>query len=193
MKRQVTGGLMLIALLAAARTARTAEAQDSQAGSPRVDEGRFRFGVSGGVGAFSVQSEFGGQKVDFSYYGTDARFGYQINDLIGIYGQPTLGYYTADLAEGQGPLAVGGLLAATVLAEVTLVNRLFVGGGVGHTIYNSPNGLSALVRIGGYPLVWSGDNARRHGLMLGVDLRFTKLEGLKTIFMPSLNVGYEAF
>lgn len=183
---------MLGVLLAAAGTTRTAQAQDSQAGSPRVDEGRFRFGVSGGLGSFSVQSEFGGQKVSFSYYGADVRLGYQLNDSIGIYAQPTVGYYSADLAQGQGPLAVGGLLAATVLADITLVDRIFVGGGLGYTIYNSPNGASALLRIGGYPLVWSGDNARRHGLMLGADLRFTKLEGLKTIFMPSFNLGYEA-
>ena len=35
--------------------------------------------------------------------------------------------------------------------------------------------------------------ARRKGLMVGADLRFTSLDGLKTIVMPTFNVGYEAF
>ena len=36
--------------------------------------------------------------------------------------------------------------------------------------------------------------ARRKGLMVGADLRFTLLgEGLSTIVMPTFNVGYEAF
>ena len=35
--------------------------------------------------------------------------------------------------------------------------------------------------------------ARRKGLMVGMDLRFTSLEGLKTIVMPTFNVGYDAF
>jgi hypothetical protein len=29
--------------------------------------------------------------------------------------------------------------------------------------------------------------------MVGADLRFTFLDGLKTIVMPTFNVGYEAF
>jgi hypothetical protein len=39
----------------------------------------------------------------------------------------------------------------------------------------------------------SDERARRKGLMVGVDLRFTSLEGLKTIVMPTFNLGYEAF
>src|SRR5687767_15326172 len=47
--------------------------------------------------------------------------------------QPTLGYYTAD---GSGPLAAGGLVGAAVAADVTVIDRLFVGAGLGYNIYN---------------------------------------------------------
>jgi hypothetical protein len=39
----------------------------------------------------------------------------------------------------------------------------------------------------------SEQDPRRKGLMVGADLRFTSLEGLKTIVMPTFNLGYEAF
>jgi hypothetical protein len=61
-------------------------------------------------------------------------------------------------------------------------------------VYNSPAGVTPLLRIGGYPLMSHSDKkARRKGLMLGVDLRFTSPTGFKTIVMPTFNVGYEAF
>ena len=70
----------------------------------------------------------------------------------------------------------------------------FVGAGLGYTVYNNPAGVTPILRVGGYPLMSrSEQKARRKGLMLGVDLRFTSLEGLKTIVMPTFNLGYEAF
>lgn len=156
-----------------------------------VDGARFRFGVSGGVGFFSAASEVGSAKVSCTYYGADLRLGAQINDLIGVYAQPTLGYYSAN---GSGGLAAGGLLGLAVVADATIVDRLFVGAGVGYTVYNSPAGITPILRVGGYPLMSRSDvKARRKGLMVGADLRFTSLEGLKTIVMPTFNLGYEAF
>jgi hypothetical protein len=155
------------------------------------DEARFRFGVSGGVGFFTAASDIGSAKVSCTYFGTDLRFGAQINHLIGVYAQPTLGYYTADVA---GALGAGGLVGFAVAADVTLIDRFFVGAGLGYTVYNNPGGVSPMLRVGGYPLMSrSEEKARRKGLMLGMDLRFTSLEGLKTIVMPTFNVGYEAF
>jgi hypothetical protein len=152
---------------------------------------RFRFGVSGGVGFFTAASEVGSAKVSCTYYGADLRLGAQINNLIGVYAQPTLGYYSAD---GSGGLAAGGLAGLAVAADVTFIDRFFVGAGIGYTVYNNPAGVSPLLRFGGYPLMSRSDQkARRKGLMLGVDLRFTSLEGLKTIVMPTFNLGYEAF
>jgi hypothetical protein len=160
-------------------------------GSTVADGARFRFGVSGGAGFFTVASETGPGSVSATYFGTDLRFGAQINNLIGVYAQPTLGYYTAN---GSGALGTGGLVGFAVAADVTFIDRFFVGAGVGYTVYNSPGGVSPLLRIGGYPLMSRSEvKARRKGLMLGMDLRFTSLDGLKAIVMPTFNVGYEAF
>lgn len=217
MNQFVVGGLSLAMVLSGAALA---EAQESEAGgeapaaetaaeatapaataaastpaadtSSAVKDGlRFRFGVQGGAGFFTAASEAGNAEVSCTYYGSDLRFGAQINDLIGVYAQPTLGYYSADVG---GALAAGGLLGFAVAADVTIIDRLFVGAGVGYTVYNSPAGMSPLLRFGAYPLMSRSDEkARRKGLMVGVDLRFTSLEGLKTIVMPTFNVGYEAF
>jgi hypothetical protein len=167
-----------------------AAAGGDTSGAP-PDGFRFRFGVAGGVGFFTAEDEAGIAEVSCTYYGFDLRLGAQINDLIGVYAQPTLGYYSAD---GSGGLAAGGLLGMAVVADVTLIDRFFAGAGLGYTVYNNPAGLTPILRFGGYPLMGrSEQKARRKGLMLGVDLRFTSLEGLKTIFMPTFNIGYEAF
>lgn len=156
-----------------------------------ADGARFRIGVSGGIGFFSAASEAGPGKVSCTYYGVDGRFGAQLNNMFGVYAQPTLGYYTANAG---GALAAGGLLGVALVADATFIDRFFVGAGLGYTIYNNPSGLTPILRVGGYPLMSKSDEkARRKGLMLGVDLRFTKLEGLKTIVMPTFNLGYEAF
>jgi hypothetical protein len=156
-----------------------------------ADGVRFRFGVSGGLGFFTAASEVGSAKVSCKYYGVDLRFGAQINNLIGVYAQPTLGYYTTG---DVGGLAAGGLLGMNFIADVTLMDHFFAGAGVGYTVYNSPAGVTPMLRVGGYPLMSRSDQkARRKGLMLGMDLRFTSLEGLKTIVMPTFNIGYEAF
>lgn len=155
-----------------------------------ADGPRFRFGVSGGAGFFTAKAEAGGEGISCTYFGADLRLGAQINDLIGVYAQPTLGYYTADV----GVLAAGGLLGMAVVADATFIDRFFVGAGIGYTVYNSPAGVTPILRVGGYPLMSRSDQkARRKGLMLGADLRFTSLEGLKLIVMPTFNVGYEAF
>ena len=156
-----------------------------------VDGLRFRFGVAAGIGFFTAADEAGTAEISCTYYGADLRLGAQINDLIGVYAQPVLGYYSADVG---GVLAAGGLLGMSVVADATIIDRFFAGAGLGYTVYNNPAGLSPILRIGGYPLMSrSEQKARRKGLMLGMDLRFTSLEGIKTIVMPTFNLGYEAF
>jgi len=168
-----------------------AAAPGGDTSSAVADGARFRFGVAAGAGFFTAASEVGTAKVSCTYYGADLRLGAQINNLIGVYAQPTLGYYSVD---GAGGLAAGGLLGVAVVADATFIDRLFVGAGIGYTVYNSPAGVTPILRFGGYPLMGrSEQKARRKGLMVGVDLRFTSLEGLKTIVMPTFNLGYEAF
>jgi len=175
----------------AAAPAPAPAAAAGDANKAEMDGVRFRFGVAAGLGFFSVGSEAGGEKVSFTYYGGDLRFGAQINHLFGVYVQPTLGYYTADI---PGIFAAGGLLGISAVADATIIDRIFVGAGIGYTVYNNPGGFSPILRIGAYPLmVKSDDKARRKGLMLGADLRFTSLTGFTTIVHPTFNIGYEAF
>src|SRR4051812_8854147 len=63
-------------------------------GTVVADGARFRFGVAAGAGFFTAATESGNAKASFTYFGTDLRFGVQVNDLIGVYAQPTLGYYS---------------------------------------------------------------------------------------------------
>src|SRR5262245_17356815 len=150
---------------AAAPTPAPAPAPAAAAGgdtsAAKVDGLRFRFGVAAGIGFFTAESEVGNAEISCTYYGSDLRLGAQINDLVGVYAQPTLGYYTAD---GSGGLAAGGLLGVAVVADVTIIDRFFAGAGIGYTVYNNPAGISPILRIGGYPLMGrSEQKARRKG------------------------------
>lgn len=163
-------------------------AENSKAGG---DGGRFRFGISGGPGMFSAKPKGGGTGASFTYGGLDLRFGAQLNDLIGVYAQPVMGYYSA---KDVGFLAAGGLLGASVIADVTLIDHFFVGGGFGYHIYNNPGGPSLVLRGGAYPLMGrSKEKIRRKGLMLGADLRVTFLDSIAPVVHPTFNLGYEAF
>jgi hypothetical protein len=176
------------ASIPAAPAAAPARAESSADGADGL---RFRFGVSGGYGFFTVKGEVGSAQASCSYYGMDLRFGAQINDLVGVYAQPTLGYYSADI---EGLLGVGGLLGMAVGADVTFLDRFFAGAGIAYTVYNDPSGVGPLLRVGAYPLMSrNSESIRRRGLMVNVDLRYTKLDGYKAILMPTFNIGYEAF
>ncbi len=149
------------------------------------DGGRFRFGVAGGAGKLSADP------FDMTYYGVDLRFGWQVNDAIGVYAQPQLGYYKLDGADAL--FGSGGLMGASVVADYTLMDRFFFGGGLGFAILNNPSGAELHLRAGGYPLMGrSDDHPRRKGLMLGVDFRLHFVEGY-TFVAPTLNIGYDAF
>ncbi len=148
------------------------------------DGGRFRFGVAGGLGPMS------GAGANLTYYGADLRFGWQINNAIGVYAVPQLGYYTLN---GGGGTLGGGLIGASVVADYTLFDRLFLGAGLGYAVLNSPSGFEVHFRLGGYPLVSRSDEkVRRKGLMLGADLRLHMLQGA-TFVAPTFNIGYDAF
>ena len=158
------------------------EGLSSEAGG---DGGRFRFGVAAGAGPLSTDG------LSMTYYGVDLRFGWQLNDAIAVYAQPQLGYYQLDGASAL--FGSGGLLGASVLADYTLFDRLFVGGGVGYAVLNNPSGAEVHLRAGGYPLVSRSDTSvRRRGLMLGVDFRLHFVEGY-TFVAPTFNLGYDAF
>jgi hypothetical protein len=150
-----------------------------------ADGGRFRFGIAGGAGPMS------GGGLSLTYYGMDLRFGAQLNDAIGIYAQPQLGYYKLNGADAL--FGSGGLIGASVLADYTLFDRLFLGAGVGYAILNNPSGMELHFRAGGYPMMGrSKEKVRRKAMMLGADLRMHFVEGV-TFIAPTFNLGYEAF
>jgi hypothetical protein len=143
---------------------------------------RFRGGVSLGAGPmFIAYSGF--------LAGVDGRLGLQINDLIGVYVQPHLSFGTAKVGAVKG---FTGVVAATGLAEVTLMDHFFVAAGGGYGVLNNPNGPVVHFRLGGYPLMGSGEGARRKGLMLGIDTRLFFVPGDTGMQLMGA-LGYEAF
>ncbi|HSC86167.1 MAG TPA: hypothetical protein VLC09_02810, partial [Polyangiaceae bacterium] len=102
------------------------ESEEKSSGSPSgdADGARFRFGVAGGGGFLSGSDSFGGSAT-YGYGGMDLRFGAQINDLIGVYAQPQLGFYGANGG-------VGGLAGVTALVDFTFLDQFFVGVGAGY-------------------------------------------------------------
>lgn len=167
--------------------AETTPAAGTGAGSSEAggDGGRFRFGVAGGGGPLSTDG------LDMTYYGVDLRFGWQFDDAIAVYAQPQLGYYQLDGASAL--FGSGGLVGASIVADYTLFDHLFVGAGLGYAILNNPSGSEVHLRAGGYPLVSRSDEkVRRKALMLGIDFRMHFVEGY-TFVAPTFNIGYESF
>jgi hypothetical protein len=159
--------------------------QGAEATTANADDGRFRFGVAGGAGLMSWEGP------TFWYGGVDLRFGYQINDMIGIYGQPQIGVYGGDA--GGGVVGSGGLIGTSAVVDFTFADQFFVGGGLGYAILNNPSGVEIHFRVGGYPIYTDKkDRARRKGLMLGADIRLHLVEGY-TFVAPTFNIGYEAY
>jgi hypothetical protein len=127
-------------------------------------------------------------------YGADLRLGWQVNNLLAIYAQPHLSFGSLGTSVAGTPVSGGtGTFTGTVLGEVTLVDRVFAGAGVGYGLLNNPSGPAIEVRAGGYPLMGRGeDGIRRKGLMVGADFRSVFLSGATGIMVMGC-IGYEAF
>jgi hypothetical protein len=145
---------------------------------------RFRGGISLGGGGEFVSGFTAGLG------GLDGRLGVQINRLVGVYLQP---HFSAGAGSIGNVSGATGTAAATVLADFTFIDRIFVGAGAGYGLVNNPHGAAIHFRFGGYPLMKFSEIApRRKGLMVGADLRtyFTQV-GPVVQFMAA--VGYEAY
>jgi hypothetical protein len=162
------------------------------AASAPIDGGRFRFGINATAGLERVSAS--GQSVSGTMYGADLRLGYQINDLIAVYAQPHLSFGSLGTSVAGTPVSGStGTFIGTVMGEVTLIDRVFVGGGFGYGVLNNPSGPTIDLRAGGYPLMSRSDKyARRKGLMLGVDFRSVFVSGATGILVMGA-IGYEAF
>ncbi len=181
---------------APAEEAKDAEEKPSGKSSKEGADGvRFRFGVQAGAGPMMGKIKDFDQKYNFTYGGVDLRFGAQINDMIGVYVQPQMGIYAGkkDPAAIGPQFNAGGLVGASLGADFTFIDRLFVGAGAGFAVLNNPSGPELHFRLGGYPLMKRSDHkVRRKGLMLAADLRVHLLKDY-TFIAPTFSLGYEAF
>jgi hypothetical protein len=156
--------------------------------APR-DGMRFRWGVSaaGGLEKVSV--------ISGPMFGVDARFGLQLNHLLGFYLQPHLsfGKLSGESTGGFKVTGFTGTFSVAAMAEATLMDRFFAAAGAGYGVLNNPSGAMIQARVGGYPLVGRGlDGIRRRGLMVGVDIRAIFIDGATGLLVLGA-VGYEAF
>jgi len=178
-----------------------ASAQNAGAPPPpppphHTDGVRFRGAIAlAGGGEFGSG---GGVSYGGGLGGLEGRLGVQINNLIGIYVQPSLAF--GPLTETQGASSVTGATGtagATALVDFTFVNRFFVAAGGGAGILNNPFGPEIHFRLGGYPLVGYGENGyTRKGLMVGVDTHvfFLSSPGAPSTMVQIMGtVGYEVF
>jgi hypothetical protein len=163
------------------------------ASAPAPDDGgRFRFGIDGTVGNETVSAS--GISVSGLMYGLDLRLGWQVNNLLGIYTQPHLSFGSLSTTSGSVPVSgATGTIVATVMGEITLIDRIFIAAGPGYGILNNPSGLAIEARAGGYPLMGKSDTGpRRKGLSLAVDFRSVFVSGATgTLIMGC--IGYDAF
>ena len=145
---------------------------------------RFRGGISLGGGGEFVSGFTAGLG------GLDGRLGVQINKLVGVYLQPHFSAGAGSIGSVSGATATA---AATVLADFTFIDRIFVGAGAGYGLVNNPHGAAIHVRFGGYPLMKFSEVApRRKGLMVGADLR-TYFTQVGPVVQLMAAVGYEAY
>jgi hypothetical protein len=159
-----------------------------------ADAGRFRFGIDGTVGLESVSVDGAQESLSGLMYGIDLRLGWQFSKLLAVYAQPHLSFGSLGTGVGGVDISGGtGTIVATVMGEVTFIDRIFAGAGFGYGVFNNPSGPALELRAGGYPLMGVADNGiRRKGLMLSIDFRTVFLDGATGIMFMGC-VGYEAF
>lgn len=157
--------------------------------APRPDGVRFRWGIqAAGGGEFVSNFEFG-------MGGLEGQIGVQINELLGIYVQPYLAFGAGSV--GSGLVGLTGTAGASLLADFTFLDRLFVAVGGGYGLLNNPHGPEIHVRLGGYPAMGFGGNGySRHGLVMAVESRtFFLFSGSEVVPVMQVmgTIGYAAF
>ncbi len=170
----------------------SAHAQDDAAtiepAPAHQDGGRFRWGVNA-AGGYEFVSSVSGPMV-----GADARFGYQINNLLGIYVSPHLSFGSLSTDSGGASISgATGTFALTALGEVTLADMFFIGAGAGYGVLNNPSGFTLHARGGLYPLMsYDEDGPGRSGLMIGADIKTVFIDGATGVLVTA-TLGYESF
>jgi hypothetical protein len=146
------------------------------------------------VGLESVSDELG-DSLSAPMGGLEVAFGMQLNDTVGGYVPWHLSFVSfSGLGPAVGvPAGLPGTWAAAGVADATLADRFFVGGGGGIGALNHPTGPALQLRAGGYPLLSRKENSpRRTGLAVAMDLRLIDAAGI-TGTDPTRSVGYASF
>ncbi|HVH43006.1 MAG TPA: hypothetical protein VM925_11705 [Labilithrix sp.] len=139
--------------------------------------------------------------------GIDARFGAQINNMFGVYGQPVLLVGAGANASAQGASASGiALYGVGALGEVNLADLVYIAlgpeilfGGMGSSSVTT-TGAAASASTGPYfsataragLAFGSMTPRRRKAFTIGLDARMVMNAG-DPVLVPCLALGYDAF
>jgi hypothetical protein len=123
--------------------------------------------------------------------GADWRIGAQVNNLYAVYLATHLSFGSASFGGTSGTT---GNFAAALMGE-RMIDKFAAGAGVGYGVLNNPSGPLAQIHAAWYPMMsTSVTEARRRGLMVGVDARwYFAGDQIGTVTQLSVGVGYEKF
>lgn len=178
------------------------DAKVDEVGNTKADgdafEGRFRWGISA-LGGPLVGGATGG------LVGVDLRFGGQISEFVGIYGQP-VALIGGGTSRVSGPCAgCALLLGGGALVDFTFIDDFYVAagpeflfGGVGSATGPS-SGLSGSGESGAFfsvatragVVLGSKSPEKRCGMQLGLDMRIVFTSA--AFVAPLVSLGYEFF
>jgi hypothetical protein len=168
---------------------------DPEPADPKDDVWRRRTGFAALVGSEVVKDDFG-NRLGATMYGGEVRLGVQLDDHFGVQVPLHFSYGAFKQIDGSVlgvPAGATGTLSATVLADYTWKDRLFVGAGGGVVVLNNPTGPAIHLRAGGYPLVGrTKSGERRRGLSVAGDLRLVYGKGFSAT-IPSVSIGFDSF
>jgi hypothetical protein len=192
MLRSVIGLLCLSTAIAAAQpapaTTTTAATTPEPASVAPADGGatlRNGFSLSAGEEFASVA----GMSLSGQLYGVDWRIGAKLSDALSVYVHSHLSFGTAHIGTASG---VTGNFAGALIAEYTLPQRIFVGGGGGYGVLNNPSGPLAEARVGYYPFQAKTTGAKVRRLNVALDGRWYFADGI-TVTQVALSLGYDRF
>ncbi len=156
---------------------------------------RLRNGFSLSAGFYLGTATAGTTETDFSakMFGVDWRIGLKVSPSIAVYADTHVSFGEVSAGPEKG---YTGNLAAAVIGEYTLPQRIFVGGGAGFGVLNNPSGPLVQARAGWYPLAKSFDGAPIRRLNVAIDMRlyFAEANGASyDVKQFSLTLGYDRF
>lgn len=189
----------------------TAAAQDGAADAPAVQseteqggkdepsESRFRWGISGAGGPL-----MGGYSGGAG--GITTRFGWQLDSMLGFYGEPLLLLGAGASADIEGASATGiALYGLGAMADITLGDFFYIAAGpevlLGAIGEASAGGMTASAEAATGPFFSLATRAgfalgsvrpnRRSAFTIGLDMHVVLAE--EVAIMPLIALGYEAF